>query len=485
VVLREYGGMKKTDGLSLLQFVEKQARSRYQVTPPPGAFEYLFLNGRALVIFDGLDELLDTHYRQEISADVESFCNLYPAVPAIVTSREVGYDQAPLDGGTFSLYSIAPFNNEQVAAYARKWFDRDDELLPDLRAKKAAAFLKDSELTPDLRSNPLMLALMCNLYRVEGYIPRNRPDVYEKCSVMLFERWDKGRGILLQLAFEAHIRPAMEHLAYWIYSNDAYQAGVTGTLLAEQTSTYLSKWVFEDGREASLAADGFVAFCTGRAWVFTDTGTTPEGEKLFQFTHRTFLEYFCAMYLCSLHATPAQLAAALQDRIAKREWDVVAQLAFQIQSRRTQGAADALLGHLLESASAEVPVASWYFLTFAARCLQIVVPSPRIRRSVAIACVEAILDGRTPQDSAATPRGGPIEILDIIGQRQRREQLKRERRLRGGLGSRSARNRQRPMPSCARVCAVFLDDSPQSKGRAWASRRKFYSVIEGPHSVVC
>ena len=41
-----------------------------------------------MVIFDGLDELLDTHYRQEIKGDIESFCNLYPTVPVLITSRE-------------------------------------------------------------------------------------------------------------------------------------------------------------------------------------------------------------------------------------------------------------------------------------------------------------------------------------------------------------------------------------------------------------
>ena len=44
-----------------------------------------------------------------------------------------------------------------------------------------------------------MLGLMCNLYRIDGYIPRNRPEIYEKCSVMLFERWDKSRGIVVPL----------------------------------------------------------------------------------------------------------------------------------------------------------------------------------------------------------------------------------------------------------------------------------------------
>jgi hypothetical protein len=133
-----------------------------------------------------------------------------------------------------------------------------------------------------------MLALMCNIYRGESYIPTNRPDVYEKCAVMLFERWDKGRGIRVTLPIEAHIRPAMMHLAHWIYADEALQSGVTEQRLVAKTTDYLCPKRFEDRDEAEGAAKQFIEFCRGRAWVFTDTGTTKEGDRLYQFTHRTF-----------------------------------------------------------------------------------------------------------------------------------------------------------------------------------------------------
>ena len=63
VILREYGSQKKTTNCSIAQFLAQQASSRYQLAPPPNAFEYLLLNGRLLVVFDGLDELLDSSYR--------------------------------------------------------------------------------------------------------------------------------------------------------------------------------------------------------------------------------------------------------------------------------------------------------------------------------------------------------------------------------------------------------------------------------------
>ena len=48
------------------------------------------------------------------------------------------------------------------------------------------AFISESASVADLRSNPLMLALLCILYRGAGSLPRNRTEVYEQCASMLY-----------------------------------------------------------------------------------------------------------------------------------------------------------------------------------------------------------------------------------------------------------------------------------------------------------
>lgn len=392
VILRDYGAEKKTRNCSILQFIEGIANSKYQVPPPPSAFEYLLLNGRVVVIFDGLDELLDTSYRHEISSDVESFCNLYPSVPVLVTSREVGYEQAPLDENSFEIFRLAPFDDDRVQDYVMKWFATDKDLTTSQQKQKASAFLEESRLVPDLRSNPLMLALMCNIYRGENYIPKNRPDVYEKCALMLFERWDKSRGIHTTLPFEAHIRPAMMYLANWIYTNETLQGGVTEKDLIAKATEYLCPRRFEDRDDAEKAAREFIEFCSGRAWVFSDTGTTKEGERLYQFTHRTFLEYFTAAHLVRTHPTPDKLEEILLPKIAKREWDVVAQLAFQLQNKNVEGAGDELLIDLIKQAYENEGDEGWNLLSFAARCLEFIVPSPKVIRDMTKTCIERCLD---------------------------------------------------------------------------------------------
>ncbi len=388
VILREYGAEKKVKNCSILQFIEITANSTYQVQPLPGTFEYLLLNGHVVVIFDGLDELLDTSYRQEISGDIESFCNLYPSVPVLVTSRKVGYEQAPLDEKRFEVYQLSEFNEKQVEDYALKWFAADTDLTYEQQKQKTSTFLEESRIVSDLRSNPLMLALMCNIYRGENYIPKNRPDVYEKCAVMLFERWDKRRGINVQLPFESHIRPAMMYLAHWIYENEELQGGVTERDLITKSTEYLCPRRFEDSDEAESASREFIEFCRGRAWVFTDTGTKREGESLYQFTHRTFLEYFTAAHLTRINSTADKLGEVLEKRISKREWDVVAQLAFQLQNKNVEGAGDALLTKLVEIVNKNERKKNLNTLSFATRCLEFMIPSPKVTRIISTNCIE-------------------------------------------------------------------------------------------------
>jgi hypothetical protein len=418
VILRDYGASKKDHEHSFLQFIETTANSHYQVLPPKHAIEYMLLNGRAMVVFDGLDELLDTSHRQEISADIESFCNLYPSVPVLVTSREVGYEQAPLDENRFSVYQLAPFDDEQVQEYVQKWFATDRDLTIPQQKSKAQTFLQESRVVEDIRANPLMLALMCNIYRGENYIPKNRPDIYEKCATMLFERWDKSRGIFLPLPFEAHINPTMKYLAHWIYADDRLQAGVTEDKLVGKASEYLSLRRFEDRDEAERAARDFIQFCRGRAWVFTDTGTTKTGESLYQFTHRTFLEYFTAAHLVRTNPTPDKLIEILLPHIASREWDVVAQLAFQLQNKQVEEAGDRLLASILEQASKADFSESSNLLSFAARALEFLVPSPKTTREVAIACIERVflLAEDKPQLSATEPKSWePSPYASLLG----------------------------------------------------------------------
>ncbi|MDJ0800888.1 MAG: NACHT domain-containing protein [Calothrix sp. MO_167.B12] len=423
VVLRDYGAQKKAKECSILEMIESSANANYQVKPPIGALEYMLLNGRAAIIFDGLDELTDTQYRREITNDVECFCNLYPSVPILITSRETGYKEAPLDESKFTVFRIAPFESKQIEEYVDNWFTiAIGESNTDDPKKYIQAFLEESKTVVDLCSNPLMLGLMCNIYRGEKYIPKNRPDVYDKCADMMFEKWDRSRGISIPFIenIQSKIRPLMRYLAYWIYANESLQQGVIQKKLIHQATEYLFEKRFDDRDEAEREANNFIYFASGRAWVFTDVGTTKDGEKLYCFTHRTFLEYFTAEYLNSTHRTPKELFDVLHPRIAKQEWDMVSQIAFQIQDKKSEDAGDELLNYLLtEIKTADKTAESntkLNLLIFAVQCLEFIVPSPRVTEKIVTLVInECIEFGLTISDNENDNDDSAIILLKTLG----------------------------------------------------------------------
>jgi hypothetical protein len=357
---------------SVVGYIEHVLTTVYQIPPPAGLVELLLLTGRAVVVFDGLDELLDTGLRADVTGRVEDFCIEYPLVPVLVTSRVVGYEQARLDDREFTCYRLGGFGDGEVIEYAQKWFRQDS----DARPGDADTFLAESASVPDLRSNPLLLSLMCILYRGEGSLPRNRAEVYQQCADLLFRRWDARRRIHQELRAGHMVEPALRNLAWRLFARDLPQPTITERELIDASARFLHGRGFESEDDARAAAGEFVEFCRGRMWVFTDAGSTATGERLYAFTHRTFLEYFAAAQLAYSNDSPEQLAFALTPYLAQGESWVVAELALQIKDRTSDRGAARIYGVLLSERRGPSPVT----LQFLALCLRSADPSPvRVR----------------------------------------------------------------------------------------------------------
>jgi NACHT domain len=339
VTLRKYAAETPLKW-SVAGYIEDTLATLYQTPPPDGFVEGLLLTGRAIVIFDGLDELLDTSRRREVSERVEQFSSAYPLTPILVTSRVVGYDQARLDEEQFTCYRLGGFDNDKVAEYIGKWFSYHDGTSKAECGTKARAFLKESEGAKDLRANPLLLSLMCILYRGVGSLPGDRAGIYTKCAELLFRKWDEQRDLYRRLRADYLVEPTLRHLGWWLFTREDTSAAATEQELASETTRFLHGRGFEGIEEARAAAKEFIEFCRGRMWVFSDAGTTATGDTLYSFTHRTFLEYFAAWQLAATSDTPEDLANRLITSIHSSGWEVVGELAIQIKDRNTDRGAD-------------------------------------------------------------------------------------------------------------------------------------------------
>ncbi|WP_336318809.1 NACHT domain-containing protein [Streptomyces lavendofoliae] len=245
--------------------------------------------GRSFVIFDGIDEIVDVGRRLAFVRTIEAFANRFPLIPILITARRVGYSKAPFDTRYFDIYELDDFSMEQVGQYTEKWFKSTGRPEQD-----RLAFLRETENVPDIRTNPLMLSLLCALYRARGYIPRNRRTVYEACADLLFQRWDAMRHIEQPMDHRQYGTRLMQELALFFYKSQAAQAGVQEGQLKKLIATFFTDTASVNEVDARSRAQDFLDFCADRAWLLSYQGTDSVDHRLFGFTHRTFMEYFAA-----------------------------------------------------------------------------------------------------------------------------------------------------------------------------------------------
>jgi hypothetical protein len=347
ITLRKYDQFRPDVRASFVEYLSEYITGQLHLPVSQKSIIYLLAAGKAMVIFDGLDELLHLEHRKDIVNAIESFGRRYPGISILVTSRIVGYEQAPLDRRTFSQMRLANFDNESVEAYVNNWFGINPRLDPLEKLTAARNFLIESASVSDLRSNPLLLSLMCNIFRGAGYIPQNRADLYERCATMLFEEWDHSRGIQTGGPLRTDARNALQDVAYWTLTSPELSSGIPERQLRRRLTKFLAANRYGSEDPAADAADELLRLWRGRAWILTDMGSDVL-RPIYQFTHRTFQEYFAATHLARISNSPSQLWRKLRAKAITGQWDVVAQIAIQTFNAARVGSVDKICDSIID-----------------------------------------------------------------------------------------------------------------------------------------
>jgi predicted NACHT family NTPase len=367
---------------SVADYLDDQCRIRYQLAPPSGALVRLLSTGKAIVIFDGLDELMSTTKMFDVLAIIELFASEYPQASLIVTSRLVGYDRAPLDRQLFADYRLENFDESDILRYATNWFSMDQKISKDETNRLATDFLVQSSFATDLRQNALMLSLMCSIFSLTGDLPSNQPDLYRLSTELLFNRWDRRRGIKGDdriARVSALFRLALASIAFQMLDRRLYE--ISGREVVRLIGQYFDDLRSIGPGESEQMAQDFLDFCRGRAWVLSEVGTSGV-DSLYTFTHRTFFEYFAAVHLAHSFDTSARLAEVLLTHIVNGDWLIQARLAVQMIDEARSGGAEQLLRTMLDATPELDSDKRALVLDFIKSCLHLIHISPELTRAV-------------------------------------------------------------------------------------------------------
>ena len=317
----------------LVDFLACQARRDLQV---PGADRAFFVGaleqGEALVLLDGLDEVSRPGARAAMRDRVAAFEDRYRAAPVLVTSRIVGYDDAPLDERRFELLRLRPLDDGALDELVRRWYaarEPDDPATRRAATDDLLAALRAEPRVRELARNPLIATLVCLVHGQRARLPGERAKLYALVVETLLDTWNQAKEHGAEGFSDidpGRQRRYLERLALAMQQRRRErERGEPGDVTIEREAllTELTAIAAEPGASGDERAE--VRHRVGR-WVnhlAARTGLLVEQRPgVFAFLHLTLMEFLAACALSEDAGTGGvdALLERLDERIVRPAW---------------------------------------------------------------------------------------------------------------------------------------------------------------------
>ncbi|MGF1538290.1 MAG: NACHT domain-containing protein [Elainellaceae cyanobacterium] len=276
----------------------------------------LLLEGRVLLLLDGLDEVSESQ-RAIVYTQVKDLLNNFYSCRFAFSCR------LPLTlpfGGTFDKMLIAPFNARQRSVYVRRWFEaaraENSEQITRQFLERLGKHVTYGELT----RTPILLDLLCRVFRQYGSFPPTRADVYDLgLQSLLHEeaynlRDSRGlRGISLEAT-----RDLLRAIAAEFFLRPQIETAFNRRELERKVKSYFVNTLSR--AEASVSASRIINDIE-----LTYGLVVQQASNLCSFSHLTFQEYFTAEHLVNVNQQ-----ALVHRHLANPQWRFVIQLVAEL-----------------------------------------------------------------------------------------------------------------------------------------------------------
>lgn len=196
VELREFAGLcAEKECKTFLDYFQHLAETEGYSLTKEEVDNYLKKDGKAIIIFDGLDEIFDPKEWERINRMIVGFTLDYPKVRVIVTSRIVGYKRKILDDAGFVHFTLQDFEEEQIETFLDRWYPLVvDKNEIENRKSRITKALKNSPSIRQLAGNPLLLTILAIIGKHQE-LPRERWKLYDHATSVLVENWEVNKHL--------------------------------------------------------------------------------------------------------------------------------------------------------------------------------------------------------------------------------------------------------------------------------------------------
>jgi formylglycine-generating enzyme required for sulfatase activity/ethanolamine utilization microcompartment shell protein EutS len=347
--LNAYAGRLQQGELNLSQFLGDYYATRQRKLGRVGAlFDHALAGQRAVMLLDGLDEVQAD--RQYLVRLVQDFVNEHIPPPAdtpdappvlgnriVVTSRLVGYEEAPLAGRQWRAYTLTDFDQADIEQFIDHWTQAfalsvQGDTGP---ARQQAAQERDELLAalasrPSVRrlaGNPLLLTILAMIKYTGVTLPEQRVKLYELYLEALIESWNRARSLDQKPAgpginYEETVQ-VLAPLALWLRRENPTAGLVSRSQLARWLADYYRReWALPPG-EARRRGQTFLDSVERYSNLLLE-----RGEGQYGFLHLTLEEMLAAKGLAQLYFDDSAAALELiEGSLAEPGWHETLQLA--------------------------------------------------------------------------------------------------------------------------------------------------------------
>lgn len=270
---------------SLLNYISRQW-SNCGIADAESVLRQCLKNGQALVLLDGLDEVLAAHTDRTIR-EMRDWVDRFPKNHVLATCRIAAKEYT---FERFTEVEVADFSEEQIQEFVTNWFTYHQDLP---KIERFLDRLKNEKPILELARNPLLLTLLCLVFGESGDFPVNRAKLYEEGVDLLLKKWDGKRNIQRDQVYKNlsinRKEDLLSQLALATFQQGAYffDQGVA----EDQIMAYIHNLPDAKDDPEALRLDSEAIL---RSIVAQHGLLTERARGVYSFSHLTFHEYFAA-----------------------------------------------------------------------------------------------------------------------------------------------------------------------------------------------
>jgi predicted NACHT family NTPase len=284
----------------------------------------LLNEGHALVLLDGLDEVLKADNVRVIE-EIRRFAVRFHRNMYVLSCRIATYE---FKLEPFSEVEIADFDDLQITGFAKKWFELKN---PDLI--ESFLHLKDSPRIRELASNPLLLTLLCLNFEKSGDLANSRGTLYTEVVHVLLKSWNATKPGIPHEEVYRQLTPdckedLLSQLAYLTFEKEQYLFGEE--FVKRHIRHYIENLPGTDTNAILLdvVSEAVLKSIEGQHGLLIR-----RAQGIYAFPHLTFQEYFTARKIaasCSPYAIADETLQGFVQRVSDKRWQEIFLLVAEI-----------------------------------------------------------------------------------------------------------------------------------------------------------